>query len=695
MFCLSKKRTKKQNMQKEGEAEQLEWTKSLCTTTVPELLKNFQETVLVPLLADERLTLVESFPLGLPSPENLSERVNHLKNLKTVVLVMGEMKAGKSTFLTSLLWPLNLPSDVNPCSSNLCRIRYGHSPKAVVHPHQGHPVEIDLGGLDSEQTIHKLRDYLVQKGNRNQEFSIKVVEIFVNHPLLEHGLIFVDTPGLNENDYATKQTVKALEEAHAVFLLLSCNSGGITQVLINTFQESKGDGKATTIQERLIRQDESSVYLIGTWIDSVKGDVNYSLNGNGVNWEELEQKRNEEARLKKKQFFVEQFSQLLNRPYSVDDDQCHFINGREILKQKQLKSELPAEYNRLEASLMKNVISRRYYISARTELIKLEQNLLQVEIILKQLIAALTTGAEERATEINTIEESLKEIIVQEKEARVSLSEQVETQEKILKIKVEAMWKEEIAKPVLKVFDKPSAAAETAKQHACRLKDEADQKIKTLILAVTKDQLSKMMETAMNEMLQCATEKLTFINLVLDDNPSFSVSISSENLPQPDLNRMARLLLTPVGILGGGGALVAAGILIGVAALPVAILGTAGAVTGGLFARIAAHLWPSSTNSAQENIKAMVSNHLEQLKVKFFKTIELAIRQELENLQTDILKAAVRIIEVKRMRLETLKRIKGDHKRGDHGMTQLHDLLFQNSRIKEQVNNLQAELAAF
>jgi len=107
------------------------------------------------------------------------------------------------------------------------------------------------------------------------------------------------------------------------------------------------------------------------------------------------------------------------------------------------------------------------------------------------------------------------------------LSEQVETQEKILKIKVEAMWKEEIAKPVLKVFDKPSAAAETAKQHACRLKDEADQKIKTLILAVTKDQLSKMMETAMNEMLQCATEKLTFINLVLDDNPSFSVSISS------------------------------------------------------------------------------------------------------------------------------------------------------------------------
>jgi len=63
-------------------------------------------------------------------------------------------------------------------------------------------------------------------------------------------------------------------------------------------------------------------------------------------------------------------------------------------------------------------INRRYYISARTELIKLEQNLLQVEIILKQLIAALTTGAEERATEINTIEESLKEIIVQEKEAR-------------------------------------------------------------------------------------------------------------------------------------------------------------------------------------------------------------------------------------------------------------------------------------
>lgn len=62
--------------------------------------------------------------------EDISVASKNLKKGVFRLLVLGDMKRGKSTFLNALIGENLLPSDVNPCTAVLTVLRYGAEKKS-------------------------------------------------------------------------------------------------------------------------------------------------------------------------------------------------------------------------------------------------------------------------------------------------------------------------------------------------------------------------------------------------------------------------------------------------------------------------------------------------------------------------------------------------------------------------------------
>ncbi len=79
---------------------------------------------------------IDNSNLNLTLDRELSDLEMASKNLREGVfrlLVLGDLKRGKSTFLNALLGERILPSDVNPCTALLTVLRYGETKKAIVY----------------------------------------------------------------------------------------------------------------------------------------------------------------------------------------------------------------------------------------------------------------------------------------------------------------------------------------------------------------------------------------------------------------------------------------------------------------------------------------------------------------------------------------------------------------------------------
>lgn len=103
------------------------------------------------------------------------------------VAILGQFKAGKSSFINSMIGKNVLPVGAIPVTTVITRLRYGPQEKAMVTHFDGKTTEIDLGSVD---------DYISELKNQANSKNVEVVDIEL--PSLEayKGLRFVDTPGL-------------------------------------------------------------------------------------------------------------------------------------------------------------------------------------------------------------------------------------------------------------------------------------------------------------------------------------------------------------------------------------------------------------------------------------------------------------------------------------------------------------------
>jgi GTP-binding protein EngB required for normal cell division len=104
------------------------------------------------------------------------------------VVVLGNFKAGKSSFLNNLVGENILPVGVLPLTAIITRLRYGDSVKATVH---------FLDGTSSEVQVAEVGKYIAE--SENPKNATRVSNVLIETPALKAyaGLQFIDTPGLN------------------------------------------------------------------------------------------------------------------------------------------------------------------------------------------------------------------------------------------------------------------------------------------------------------------------------------------------------------------------------------------------------------------------------------------------------------------------------------------------------------------
>ena len=137
------------------------------------------------------------------------------------LLVLGDMKRGKSTFLNALVGENLLPSDVNPCTALLTVLRYGPEKLVEIHfNHGGPPETIDFKTFKQQYTIAP--EEAKQLESRQKEAFPNVSHAVVTYPLalLEKGVEIVDSPGLNDTEARNELSLGYINNCHAILFVM-------------------------------------------------------------------------------------------------------------------------------------------------------------------------------------------------------------------------------------------------------------------------------------------------------------------------------------------------------------------------------------------------------------------------------------------------------------------------------------------
>jgi replication fork clamp-binding protein CrfC len=136
------------------------------------------------------------------------------------LLVLGDLKRGKSTFLNALIGENLLPSDVNPCTAILTVLRYGKEKRITVYFKDGKsPETIDFKAFKQQYTIDPDEAKALEEENRQAFPDVDYAVIEYPLPLLEKGVEIVDTPGLNDTEARNKLSLSYINNCHAILFV--------------------------------------------------------------------------------------------------------------------------------------------------------------------------------------------------------------------------------------------------------------------------------------------------------------------------------------------------------------------------------------------------------------------------------------------------------------------------------------------
>ncbi len=149
-----------------------------------------------------------------PNNSNMLEyAIEKLTDNKFNLVVMGEFKRGKTSFINAILGEAALPVAVVPLTSIITELIYGDTPSAEV---------IFENGQRKTISLEMLNDYVTERSNPNNEKGVKKVVAKYPSNYLHEGVILVDTPGVGSiYEHNTEVSYDYLPEADAVIFLVS------------------------------------------------------------------------------------------------------------------------------------------------------------------------------------------------------------------------------------------------------------------------------------------------------------------------------------------------------------------------------------------------------------------------------------------------------------------------------------------
>ena len=146
------------------------------------------------------------------------------KNLKSGVfrlLILGDMKRGKSTLLNALIGENLLPSDVNPCTALLTVLRYGPEKKVTVYFKEGkRPEIIDFSTFKQKYTIDPDEGKKFEQEKKAAFPNVDYAVVEYPLPLLEKGVEIIDSPGLNDTEARNELSLNYVNNSQAILFVL-------------------------------------------------------------------------------------------------------------------------------------------------------------------------------------------------------------------------------------------------------------------------------------------------------------------------------------------------------------------------------------------------------------------------------------------------------------------------------------------
>jgi GTPase SAR1 family protein len=153
--------------------------------------------------------------------DDLNRSSLNLKDGVFRLMVLGDMKRGKSTFLNALIGENLLPSDVNPCTALLTILRYGQEKKVTVYFNNGTaPEQLEFADFKTRYTIDPAEAKSLEQNNQAAFPTVSHAVVEYPLPLLERGVEIVDSPGLNDTEARNELSLNYLSQCHAVLFVL-------------------------------------------------------------------------------------------------------------------------------------------------------------------------------------------------------------------------------------------------------------------------------------------------------------------------------------------------------------------------------------------------------------------------------------------------------------------------------------------
>ncbi|MFM9265303.1 dynamin family protein [Tychonema sp. BBK16] len=181
-------------------------------------LQNLVETLKQAESASEN----NSGKLGLERDiEDITTASQNLRGGVFRLLVLGDMKRGKSTFLNALIGENLLPSDVNPCTALLTILRYGSEKKVTVYFNDGKsPKQLDFKSFKQNYTIDPAEAKRLEQEQKPAFPDIDCAIVEYPLSLLEKGIEIVDSPGLNDTESRNELSLGYINNCHAILFVL-------------------------------------------------------------------------------------------------------------------------------------------------------------------------------------------------------------------------------------------------------------------------------------------------------------------------------------------------------------------------------------------------------------------------------------------------------------------------------------------
>jgi hypothetical protein len=137
--------------------------------------------------------------------------------------VLGQFKRGKSTLLNAFLGAAVLPTSVVPLTAIPTFLQYGPEIRVRVSYQDDRPSK-EFSKKSSEEIVTILEGFVTEEGNPKNHLGVLQVDIFHPAPILQHGVVLIDTPGIGSTfTHNTEATLNFLPQCDAALFVVSAD----------------------------------------------------------------------------------------------------------------------------------------------------------------------------------------------------------------------------------------------------------------------------------------------------------------------------------------------------------------------------------------------------------------------------------------------------------------------------------------